>query len=65
MTVYELLDYCFDAGMLQVVIVKVSDDDVQEVYKGYGDEVPDELMDAGILTYDIPAKAGELTINIE
>ena len=62
MTIGEMLDLCFVAGMLTVEIYDL--DKERTVWTGDGDEVPDEYLDAEIESWDLPAAASKMTFNI-
>ena len=62
MTIYKLLDSCWDAGLLKLTIYDTYSGD--DVWSGDGDEVPEEYGYCEIESWDIPTKSGELTVNI-
>ena len=63
MNIYEFLDYCIDAGMMEVEIYSLDDGDV--VWTGDGDEVPERFGYLELASYDVPGKPGKITLNIE
>ena len=63
MTVYEFLYYCIDPGMLTVKVW--SNAQGQTVWSGPGDEVPDDICDAELGSFDVPYEMDTITINID
>lgn len=62
MTIYELLDTCYDAGMLTLTIYDI--DSETDVWHGEADELPSEYEDMEVCSWDVPSKAGEMTVNV-
>ena len=63
MTVYELLYYCIDPGMLTVEIYSLEQG--KELWVGPGDEIPEEYENAEVGSWDCPTVPWHFTINID
>ena len=61
MIVDDLLDYCSDRGMMTVSLYNLDLD--KEVYRGAGDEIPEQYLDMEVQSYDVPDGI-TFTINI-
>lgn len=61
MSIYDFMDYCVDAGMCHVVIYSFEKED--NVWSGYGDEIPEEYGDETEFSFDVPSD-GSITFNI-
>lgn len=62
MSVYEFLELCIDERML---IVEIYDTDSGEtLFDGDYDDIPSELMDEEVCSFDVPSEIGKITINI-
>ena len=62
-TVYDFIELCQDPGMLEVVIYDLESDGA-EIYRGYADEIPDDIMDLTVESFDVPDSTGVLGINV-
>ena len=62
MTIIEIMDLCTDAGLCKVEIYHLEKDET--IWSGVGDEIPDELQDLEISSFDVPSD-GKMTFNIE
>ena len=63
MTVGDFLYYCIDEGFLTVEIYSLRKN--REIWLGNGYNVPDEYRDTELCSWDVPSKAGHITLNIE
>lgn len=63
MSVYDFMSYCIDESMMTVEVWSGSKQKV--VWKGNGDEIPDEYLYAELWSFDVPDKAYNITVNIE
>lgn len=62
MTVFELLELLSDAAMVEVFSL----DKGETIYKGFSDEIPDEIGEKEIASIDpVFPEAQHLTINID
>lgn len=62
MRIDDFLDYCSDAGMVRVEIFDF--DSGKVVFKGWGDDIPEDLLYEDISSWDPPERSGVITINI-
>ena len=62
MSVYEFLGLCIDERMLRVEIYDT--DSGETLFDGDYDDIPSELMDAEMCSFDVPSESGKITINI-
>lgn len=62
MTVYDFLDMCIDERMLRVEIYDCESDET--IFDGDYDDIPSELMDEEVCSFDVPSEIGKITINI-
>ena len=62
MTVLDFANMCVDSDSL---ILRLWDmDKEEEVYAGYANELPFQYEDAEVESFDLPVKAGEITLNV-
>lgn len=62
MSVYDFLDLCCDKGLLNVTVYDV--DKCEDIWSGAGDEVPSNIEDMTVESFDVPTGDGQLTINV-
>ncbi|MBP5581466.1 MAG: hypothetical protein J6X85_06740 [Ruminococcus sp.] len=62
MTNNELLDTCYDSGLLTLTIYDI--DSETDVWSGEGDDVPTEYGDMEVYSWDLPSKPYEFTVNV-
>lgn len=62
MTVYELLNLCMDASLMDVQLYDLNSREV--IWSGFGDEVPENYEDVEVDSYDPVDNRGTFTINI-
>lgn len=55
MTIAELLEKCIDPSMCRVEIWDTTKEDT--VWKGWGDELPDEYGEMDVESFDVPTDA--------
>lgn len=58
---FDVLDMCSDAGMLQLRVLDAEDYHV--LFRGVGDEVPPRLLYARVESFDPPSPTGIMTVN--
>ena len=63
MTVGDFLDMCCDASWLNVTVYDISAG--KNVFEGEIFEMPDELADQELCSWDVPTKADCITVNVE
>ncbi len=63
MTVYDFLYYCIDERMLKVEIYDCISGKI--VFSGDYDDLPDEILEAELCTFDVPTKPETITLNVE
>ena len=62
MSVYEFCNMCTDSGMLYVEIW--DNEEATIIYQGPCDELPMELEDEEISSFDVPTRVDWITLNI-
>ena len=62
-TVYDFIELCIDSSMLEVAIYDIGADEPQ-IYRGYADEIPDDIMDLTVESFDVPDNTGVIGINV-
>lgn len=62
MSVYEFLGLCIDERMLRVEIYDTDSDET--LFDGDYDDIPSEMMDEEVCSFDVPFESGKITINI-
>ena len=63
MTIYDFLELCIEPNLLHVQIYDFSSQKV--VFDGNGDEIPEELTEAEISSFDVPDLYGRICLNVE
>lgn len=61
MNIFKFMDYCIDANIYSVNIWNAEKG--ENVWNGYGNEIPDEYGNIEEFSFDIPAEM-EITFNI-
>lgn len=63
MTIRQYLDLFVDDSRLKVIIFNLNEGN--DVFEGYGDEIPYDLEDKDVVSLDITSFPGGIAINIE
>lgn len=62
MTLYELINLCIEPSFLKVKIYDVNK--CEDVWEGFGDEIPEEYEDLEVSSFDLPVK-DSITFNVD
>lgn len=63
MSVYDFLYLCVDERMLKITVYDLNTE--QNVFSGDYDDIPDELMECEVMSFDCPYEPFCITLNIE
>ena len=63
MNVFDFVELCCDPGLLTVRLFDL--DSGEDVWTGYGDEIPEKYGYLPVGSFDCPDKEGEITINVQ
>ena len=61
-TVEDFMYLCIENSECKVTLYDVNKE--KDVWTGRGDEIPDKYMYRDVLSWDVPEKAGAITLNI-
>ena len=62
MRICDFLDLCIEPGFCTVVVYDV--ERAEDLWKGPADEIPAELSELKVESWDIPSEAGVMTFNV-
>ena len=63
MTIYDFIYLSCDAGLMKVEVYDMTTERV--IWSGNGDEMPTEIEDMELMSFDVPYMTDTFTLNVE